>query len=598
MSFIKKIIIFIIVALSISFIVTQLSLHKEWSYAFVANQQESLTASFFSEISWENHPTNNKISSPENKNELTLILARNFSVKNSEKIKLILLEYDHRFSTEIYINDKKCLTRSKHLISSENPEKVTPELAIFEYGIKRVFLSKMDLKNLLKEGKNTIHIVVTNLEEISSFRIDKLSLKLLDKEAPKPDHVFTSSSLPILIINTNNLTIPDEPKIKASLNIMQGSETNKLSDSSIFHNIKIEVRGNTSQSFAKQSYSFNIYDSNYVKTNASLLDLPASTKWVLQGPYADKSLIRNALTYNLYRQMGNYAPKTQFIELVINNNYRGVYVLTEKIQVGKNHLNIPKLKQDKTDHTKQSGGYLLEIDRSVWRSNYPPKSDASAIPVAYCVYSPKPDKINTALEQKIKHQFNLFEQQLYNEGDILNYLDVNSFIDYLIITELTKNTDGYCLSTFLYNKNINNATPKFYIGPIWDYNLTFGLADYRDSFNPEGFVYNSSKYIPFWWKKLLENETFKTALTSRFNELRTTTLSNTNIKNTIDSLALICEKPAELNFTKWNILGGAAPWPNYYTGNTYNDEIDYIKNWTKDRLVFLDEQLQPNNKLD
>ena len=456
----------------------------------------------------------------------------------------------------------------------------------------------MDLKNLLKEGKNTIHIVVTNLEEISSFRIDKLSLKLLDKEAPKPDHVFTSSSLPILIINTNNLTIPDEPKIKASLNIMQGSETNKLSDSSIFHNIKIEVRGNTSQSFAKQSYSFNIYDSNYVKTNASLLDLPASTKWVLQGPYADKSLIRNALTYNLYRQMGNYAPKTQFIELVINNNYRGVYVLTEKIQVGKNHLNIPKLKQDKTDHTKQSGGYLLEIDRSVWRSNYPPKSDASAIPVAYCVYSPKPDKINTALEQKIKHQFNLFEQQLYNEGDILNYLDVNSFIDYLIITELTKNTDGYCLSTFLYNKNINNANPKFYIGPIWDYNLTFGLADYRDSFNPEGFVYNSSKYIPFWWKKLLENETFKTALTSRFNELRTTTLSNTNIKNTIDSLALICEKPAELNFTKWNILGGAAPWPNYYTGNTYNDEIDYIKNWTKDRLVFLDEQLQPNNKLD
>ena len=592
MSFLKKIILFIIVTLSISFFVIQLSFQKEWSYAFVPSQRENFTDSYFSKIEWENQPTNNKISTPENKENFSLILTKNFKVKSIEKIQSLLLKYDHRFSTEIYINNKKCLTRNRRLITSERSIKDRNKLAVFEYGTKRVFISKETLSSSLKKGNNTIHIVVTSLEDIKSFRIGNLSLTPLYEKIATAQNTFESSTLPIFRINTKDLTIPDEPKIKALLNIVNGNKVNMLNDTSQLHNIKIEVRGNTSQSFAKQSFSFNLYDTNYIKTSKPLLGLPASKKWVLQGPFADKSLIRNTLTYNLYRNMGNYAPKTRFIELIINDNYRGVYVLTEKIQIGENHLNIPKLTQDKTDHTKQTGGYLLEIDRSEWRSNYPQKNDTSSHPLAYCVYSPKLNKINTATQQKIKHQFNTLEQHLYENDDVFSYIDINSFIDYLIITEFTKNTDGYCLSTFLYNKNINNSNPKFYIGPIWDYNLSFGLANYRNSFKPEGFVYNSSKYIPFWWKKLLKNERFKKALNTRYNQLRETTLSNTNINKTIDSLALICEKPAALNFTKWNILGGAAPWPNYYAGNTYKDEVDYIKTWTEKRLVFLDNHFQ------
>ena len=90
------------------------------------------------------------------------------------------------------------------------------------------------------------------------------------------------------------------------------------------HNIKIERRGKTSQTFAKKSYGFNIYGENNKKKSTALLDLPSSKKWVLYGPYADKSLIRNALAYSIYTKMGNYAPRTQFIELVIHNNYQGI----------------------------------------------------------------------------------------------------------------------------------------------------------------------------------------------------------------------------------------------------------------------------------
>lgn len=587
MSLIKKIIVFIIIAIVSTFIVSKLFLKKNWSYAFIPVNPKNITAKSFHDIKWEKQIDQSKITSP--KDSETLILTKNFVVKELKNVTSILLQYDHRFSTDIYINNSKILTRDKHLISSENPLKssIKNELEVFSYRNQRVFISFEELENNLHKGKNTIHIVVTNIKEIKSFRINEI-LSIVKKNAPKSKNTFKSSSLPIFKINTTNKVILDEPKINASLDVLKGKKTNRLSDSPTCYPIKIEVRGNTSQSFAKQSYSFNIYDADSVKKSIPLLDLPSSKKWVLQGPYADKSLIRNVLTYSLYSQMGNYAPKTQFVELIINNNYRGVYVLTEKIQIGKKHLNITKLKQDKLDTTKQTGGYLLEIDRNKWISNYPPKNDTSAHPVAYGMFSPKKEKIDTFLEEKIKHQFNLFEQHLYEDNDIFNYLDINSFIDYLIITELTRNTDGYCLSTFIYNKNINNTVPKFYIGPIWDYNLTFGLADYRDSFKPEGFVYNSSKYIPFWWKKLLTNKKFKIALNARYSELRTTSLSNTNINKTIDSLALICSEPAELNFKKWTILGGSAPWPNYYTGNTYNDEINYIKSWTTDRLIFLD----------
>lgn len=578
-----------------------ISIPKEqpWKHSFQAENISTLK-----NLKWSNGNVNQVIEkTSENK---TLVFQSDFEINNPESILEASLECNNKYSFKIYINNIECADINHNLISGGTDSN---SLTIEEHWRPRkATLTQQALRNSLKKGNNTISIVVYNVQNLKALEAINKQLSFLCKghqnnfesslKLKKPTPSFTESSLPILRINTKNKTIPDDPKITASLKIIEGNNINTLKDSSTNYPIKIEVRGNTSQDFAKQSYSFNIYDAHAAKKSTPLLDMPASKKWILQGPYADKSLIRNPLTYTLYRQMGNYAPKTEFVELIINNNYRGIYLLTEKIQIGKNHLNIQKLKQDSLDKSKLVGGYLLEIDRNEWLSNYPPKSANSTFPIAYNIFSPKKNKIKPEFVQKIKSQFNLFEQHLYSDDDIFSYIDLNSFIDYLIITELTKNTDGYCLSTFLYNKNINDSIPKFYIGPIWDYNLSFGLADYRDSFNPEGFVYNSTKYIPFWWENLLSNKFFKAALIARYSELRITALSNDNINITIDSLTLICAKPAELNFKKWVLLGGSPPWPNYYTGKTHKDEIDYIKNWTKDRLVFLDEQFQPNSKLD
>ena len=153
---------------------------------------------------------------------------------------------------------------------------------------------------------------------------------------------------------------------------------------------------------------------------------------------------------------------------------------------------------------------------------------------------------------------------------------------------MSKNIDAYRLSTFLYNKDIHSPVPKFYLGPIWDYNFSFGLADYKEGYQTEGYVYNADLFVPFWWKTLLADSLFSATLKKRYYELRKNTISNKSINNTIDSLYKICEIDAENNFKKWPVLNSPELWPNYYLGKTYLNEINYLKDWINKRLSFLD----------
>ncbi|MDF1671987.1 MAG: CotH kinase family protein [Vicingaceae bacterium] len=535
-----------------------------------------------------------------NKNELiideelknkNLVLQTTINIEDVTLINKGHLAFNYKYSAKIYINNHFCIDVNKDLITPPL-EGVTPkEITITEYWKNREVLIP---QNLLKDGPNTISVVVYNVANFKTIKTNNNPLAFLVKgnkngfdtnyKIEKPKTSFSSSTLPIFKINTFNKVIPDEPKTNAHLTIAQKNNgTNLLSDSTIGYKIEIERRGNTSQSFAKKSYSFKL------EKKDSLIGLSKSKKWVLYGPYADKSLVRNALAYSLYRQMGNYTPETKFIELVINNNYQGIYLLTEKIQIGKEHLNITKLKVDKKDETKMSGGYVLEIDRNTIQASFP--NDTTAHNLYYGVYSPKQKKLSTNVLNTIKEQYSLFEQHLYEKDNYLEYLDINSFVDYLIITEVSRNIDGYRLSTFMYNPDINAETPKFYIGPIWDYNFSFGLANYHDGYKTEGYVYILDKFVPFYWHTLLKDSTFNNTLKKRYSALRKTSLSDKNIINTIDELNNLCEPSLANNFAKWTVLESEDFWPNYFLGKTHKDEIDYLKNWIKKRLQFLDDEL-------
>ena len=180
-----------------------------------------------------------------------------------------------------------------------------------------------------------------------------------------------------------------------------------------------------------------------------------------------------------------------------------------------------------------------------------------------------------------------------NQG-YAKYIDVDSFIDYFIANEVSKNVDAYRLSTFMYKRKDSDGG-KLFMGPIWDFNLGFGNIDFCAKGAPEGFVirYNSicSKdfwLIPFWWDRLLQDESFRQRLTARWTALRTDKYKTSKILTYVDSVTSVLNvESQQRNFQKWPVLGKYV-WPNYYVGQTFQQEVDWLKTWIEKRLAWLD----------
>ncbi|MCB0286914.1 MAG: CotH kinase family protein, partial [Calditrichaeota bacterium] len=178
---------------------------------------------------------------------------------------------------------------------------------------------------------------------------------------------FTSSNLPIVVINTNGQTIPDEPKITVNMGIIwnENGQRNFLSDPFNHYDglIGIEIRGSSSQMFPKKQYGFETRDADGEDLDVELLGMPEESDWILHAPYSDKSLMRNVLAYDFANRMGRYASRTHYCELVLNGEYMGVYILMEKIKRDDNRVNIKKLDEDEISGVDLTGGYIIKIDK-------------------------------------------------------------------------------------------------------------------------------------------------------------------------------------------------------------------------------------------
>jgi len=444
-----------------------------------------------------------------------------------------------------------------------------------------------------------------------------LILFVFSKGFSQPPSLETK--LPIVIINTFGWTIVDEPKITASMGIIYNGENviNKSSDP--FNNfnglIGIEIRGVTSQTFPKKSYAIEVRDQDGNDAKASLLYMPSESDWVLYGPYSDKTFLRNAIAYKLARLVGNYAPRTEFCEVIINNEYLGIYLLIEKITRDNNRVNISKLQPEDITGNELTGGYIIKIDNpdgavsADWYSAYP-AIGVTGIGLQYQYHYPKPADITTEQKQYIKSWISKFENtmasnQRYDQNlGYYNLVDMESIIDYFIINEICKNYDMSARSFFMY-KNKDSQDPYLHFGPVWDFDLAMGNAWDEHVRSPKGWY--SETYFhpwgaplgrPFWSKLIWEDNNFKKQFKDRIISKRNGTLSNANVLSIIDNMANEVAEAANRNFNRWPILG-VKIWPmnnydhNLYLFNTYDAEINYLKEWFKERLNWIDTQVPP-----
>lgn len=429
-----------------------------------------------------------------------------------------------------------------------------------------------------------------------------LSLLLIVSSLYGQNISFTSK-LPIFYLDTNGKTIPDDPKIEAHLEIAwkpNGQNSTTDSHDHFKGNIKIEVRGSSSQSFPKKSYGFELKDDQWNDMDFPLLNLPDEEDWILYAPYSDKSLIRNVLTFTLAAKLSNgYVPRCRFVELFLNNKYEGVYVLMEKIKRDNSRVDVAKLKEDDISGEELTGGYIVKIDKTTgsggdgWSSSYMNRSNKHTF---YQYDYPKPEDIRPEQKTYIQKYISDFETSVDNlwhdeQKGYQNYINEETFYDYVIVNELTRNVDGYRLSAFL-NKDKNG---KLNAGPIWDYNLTYGNADYYHGWYTSGLVLyenigSDSWQVPFWWIKLVEDDAFANPMRCRWETLKEDVLSESNIMGVIDSLTNYLGSSIDRNFNRWPILSQHV-WPNYYIGYNYGNEINWMKDWITDRLTSLDSEL-------
>lgn len=423
---------------------------------------------------------------------------------------------------------------------------------------------------------------------------------------------FESSNLAIFIIDTEGQFIVDEPKTTVNLKVIYNGEgeRNFLSDSANDYDgkIGIERRGSSSQSlYDKKSYAFETRMADGTNNNVSLVGLPKENDWILYGPYGDKSLIRNAMAYQLAGEIMEYAPRFQFCEVVINNAYQGVFLLLEKIKRDKNRVAVSKMEPEDNDGVAVTGGYIVKLDKDTgqdiegWTSPYKPR-DGAFQETFYQYHYPKAEDITVDQAYYIENYIRDWERLMKEPDPVFNdslqgysqYIDPATFIDFILVNELCKNVDAYRLSTYLYKDREGTEDPRLKAGPVWDFNLGFGNVDFCAGPSPQGWVLNYNNIcpddfwlIPFYWDKLMSDQRFILALRARWWELRENLWSKDRISIMIDGMREQLNEAQQRNFQRWDVLGEYV-WPNSFVGDTYGEEIDFLKDWLMDRIDWID----------
>jgi len=419
------------------------------------------------------------------------------------------------------------------------------------------------------------------------------------------------SNLPIVKIETDGKTIPDEPKITARMKMINNpSGENRFADVANEYDgvIGIELRGASSQSYPQKPYAIETRNSDGSNLNISLLGLPEENDWVLLSNYNDKSFMRNILGYKMFEALGHYAPRARYVEVFLNGNYQGIYLFGEKVKRDNNRVDIAKLKEDDNEGEELTGGYIFKIDYwnnyDSWLSPYSPINHPD-FQVHFVYHDPGWDELTYQQKNYIKNYVTTFESSLYSSlytdpsSGYEAYIDVESFIDYFIVSEISRNNDGFKKSRY-FHKDKNG---KLVAGPVWDFDWAWKNINECYIFKAtdgSGWSYKVNDCNPWvkspgWMIRLFYDDNFRDQTNCRYVEARAGVLSDDRLFGMIDSLYNELKVAQVRHFQKWNILGINVGAPEVDAQPaTYLGEVDKLRNWIQTRLNWLDKNMLGN----
>ena len=382
---------------------------------------------------------------------------------------------------------------------------------------------------------------------------------------PLDDSEYPYAGLPRLVIETEDFRqINDkESKIPAHLQFYEESKP-----SSQILDLTIKGRGNSSFVMTKFGYKIKLAE------KISMLGMPKDKEWDLISNFRDKSMLQNYITYQLAGILGDdYYPKCKFVELYLNRQYQGIFLLVEHVKVSKKRVNI----------SKSDSSFLFEKTSATSTDGVMFTSSLGYI-FKFC----HPKEPNVHSQELLENHINDFEQflkskDIYKIGNIGKWIDIDDFIRYYWIQEFTKNVDGHRRSVFLTWDYAENANAPLKMGPVWDFDLGYGNSGDIKRGPEEWLIRNYG-----WDRFLFKNKDYEERAKKYWKTNRSAFVA------TLDSIDSMSQKLAEASqneFRKWPVLENNESFPFFRKFSNYQEAVDTLKHWIEQRIQWIDENI-------
>lgn len=457
-----------------------------------------------------------------------------------------------------------------HDCTASAPKEVTASGAWWQVG-DRILGIKVDSSVSNKDAfpvycyydRKTLHMYLSNRQHLVFPSV------VSDDDLAAEEELARRQNIPVVRIETaGGAGIYDKTNyVKGTITV---SDPEKLySDVEEFSApMGIRGRGNSTWGWPKKPWKVKL------DSKAEILGMPADKEWALLANYADRTLLRNIVAMKLSEICGfSWTPKIRSVEVYLNNEYQGVYTLCEH----------KKVSSDRVDIDEDTAVYL-EIEENldettVWRTGM-------GVPMMFSEPEvPSPEQFDY-----IRKLFDDFEAALHS-SDVSayeEYVDVDSFIDYYIVQELTKNVDGNFRKSSFVTKEVGKKLEMYH---LWDFDLTLGNCgyfDWRVGNGPDNFWIKdyASNCTPGenWVNLMMRDPEFINRLQKRWDELMP---QFENIPEFIEQQALYLDKAQARNFQRWNI-NESVDWVNFPSLGSYEKELDYLIDFYTERLYWLD----------
>lgn len=403
------------------------------------------------------------------------------------------------------------------------------------------------------------------------------------------------TNLPVLHIDTDGRRITKENKIWAEMSVLNqssdGSKRNILDTPDYQSPITINLRGASSYSgFDKQQYRIKFYkkEGETGAKNYEFLGMGANSEWVLNGPFLDRTLLRNRIIYQVSRELLEWAPDSRFCEVFVNGEYKGVYLAVEPVTNGESRLRL-------NEFGLLSGetAYVVKRDRKGTEDNPIDTYGKTAGKTLNDLYISYPTSKNLTEIQRswITKDVSKFEKVLYSDTfadpdkGYAKYIEVDNFVDYFIINEVTMNNDAGNLSTYAY-KELGGKLQM----TVWDFNNAYDNYQWFTEDFTEIFLQTNS-----WYDRLLTDRAFVERIVERYEALRKGTLSTEHLYQLIDAGEKELDGAIERNFAVWGYTFSDSLLVSSEEGSrdpkSYEEAVAQLKEAIAKRFQFLDEHL-------